>query len=278
MTTRIGIATGAFFAAALLGAAAEAAEPRITLAVNEGAGADADSGETISRFTELAAFIEKTLGLRVTVVAARNRDRLRESLKSRSYQLLLARVSDLPAEAVRDSGYQVVATAREPNQAWFVVMQGSRIRSIADVTGRSVVAPERNSNTWRVAQAMLRDNGIDMGRQNVKTMRDQAAIGWAVQGAIFEVGVVDSVSGVARTWENSGGRVVAKSRDLPNTPFIASPELSAMQVAKLRAAVVGLDSSEAGRAILKAGGLTPFQEMPAKALLDFLAWLGDPGV
>jgi len=276
VTTRIRIAIAAFFAMALFGA--EAAEPRITLAVNEGAGADADSGETIARFTELAAFIEKTLGLRVTVVAARNRDRLRESLKTRTYQLLLARVSDLPAEAVRDSGYQVVATAREPNQAWFVVMQGSPVRAIADVRGRSVVAPERHSNTWRVAQAMFRDNGIDMGRQNVKTMRDQAAIGWAVQGAIFEVGVVDSVSGVARTWENTGGRVIAKSRDLPNTPFIASPELSAMQVAKLRAAVVGLDSSDAGRAILKASGLTPFQETPAKALLDFLAWLGDPGV
>jgi hypothetical protein len=46
-------------------------------------------------------------------------------------------------------------------------------------------------------------------------------------------------------------------------------------VAKLRTAVVNLDQSEQGRAILKKIGLTGFQETQNKALLDFLAWIGD---
>ena len=58
-------------------------------------------------------------------------------------------------------------------------------------------------------------------------------------------------------------------------PFIASPAVSAEQVAKLRAAIVALDSSDEGRAILKKIGLTGFQGAPDKVLLDFLAWIGD---
>ena len=269
---------GAFLLLALAAGAGALAQKdsRITLAIHEGAAAEADYAETKFRFEDFAALLEKTLDARVTVVVARNRDRLKESLKARNYQLLLARPNDLPAEAVRDFGYQLIATAREPSQAWFVVMRDSPLRSLADLKGRTIVTSEPQSNTWRVAHAMLRDHKIGVRRENVKSMRDQAAIGWAVQGAIFEVGVIDSVSAVARSWENNGGRVIARSRDLPNMPFIASPDLSGAQVARLRAALIALDSSDPGRALLKKTGLGAFQETPARALLDFLAWIGDP--
>lgn len=269
---------GAFLLLALAAGAGALAQKdsRITLAIHEGGSAEPDYAEAKFRFEDFAALVGKTLDARVTLVVARNRDRLKESLKDRAYQLLLARPNDLPAEAVRDFGYQLVATAREPSQAWFVVMQDSPLRSLADLKGRTLVTSEPHSNAWRAAHAMLRDHKIGLRRDSVKSMRDQAAIGWAVQGAIFEVGVIDSVSAVARGWEGNGGRVIARSRDLPNMPFIASPELSSAQVARLRAALIGLDTSEAGRALLKRTGLGAFKETPAKALLDFLAWIGDP--
>jgi len=269
----------AFLLLALVAGAGALAQKdsRLTLAIHEGGSAEPDYAEAKFRFEDFAALIEKTLDVRVTVVVARNRDRLKESLKARTYQFLLARPNDLPAQAVRDFGYQLIATAREPSQAWFVVMQDSPLRSLADLKGRTLVTSEPQSNAWRVAHAMLRDHKVGLRRESVKSMRDQAAIGWAVQGAIFEVGVIDSVSAVARSWERSGGRIIARSRDLPNMPFIASPDLSSAQVARLRAALIGLDSSDGGRALLKRTGLSAFQETPAKALLDFLAWIGDPG-
>jgi ABC-type phosphate/phosphonate transport system substrate-binding protein len=262
-------------AAAGRNARAGGSEPRLNLAINEGGAANADYSETIFRFQEFAELVEKTLNMKIAVVGARDRNRLKENLKARAYQLLLARPNDVPAEAVRDFGYQVIATAKEPSQTWFVVTQDSPVRTINDVKGRTIVTPDQYSNMWRVASAMLRDNKIDMSREQVKSMRDQAAIGWSLQSGFFEVGVLNSISGVARTWEKNGGRVIAKSRDLPNMPFIASPEVTSAQVAKLRAAVVNLDQTEQGRAILKKIGLTGFQETQNKALLDFLAWIGD---
>jgi phosphonate transport system substrate-binding protein len=257
--------------------AAKAAEKdnRLIFAVNEGGAANADTADTLFRFQEFAEIIEKTLNLRVVIVSVRDRNRLKANLKSHTYPLLLARPNDVPAEAVRDFGYQVIATAKEPSQTWFVVTQDSPLRTIADVKGKTIVTPDQYSNMWRVANAMLRDSKIDMSREQVKSMRDQAAIGWSLQNGFFEVGVINSISGVARSWEKNGGRVIAKSRDLPNMPFIASPQISNAQVAKLRAMVVALDSSDHGRALLKKTNLPGFQETSNKALLDFLAWIGD---
>jgi phosphonate transport system substrate-binding protein len=250
-------------------------DPRITLAVNEGGAANADYLETIQRYEEFALMIGKTLKVHVAIVAVRNRDRLQENLKKQAYHFLLARPNDVPAQAVRDWGYQVVATSKDPSQCWLVVPKNSKLKTIKDVKGASIVTPDKYSNMWRVANAMLRDSNIDMSKENVKSMRDQAAIAWSLESGFYDVGVINSVSGVARNWEKNGGRVIAKSRDLPNMPFIASPSMSSEQVARVRAAVLSLDSSEQGRAMLKKMGMNGFQDTSPKVLIDFLAWIGD---
>jgi phosphonate transport system substrate-binding protein len=255
--------------------AASPGEVRITLAVNEGGAANADYLETLHRYEEFSQLVSKTLNVHVAVVAVRNRDRLQENLKKQAYHLLLARPNDVPAQAVRDWGYQVIATSKEPSQCWLVVPKNSKLKTIADVKGATIVTPDKYSNMWRVANAMLRDSKIDMSKEQVKSMRDQAAIAWSLESGFFDVGVINSVSGVARNWEKNGGRVIAKSRDLPNMPFIASPAMSSEQVARLRAAVLSLESSDQGRAMLKKMGMNGFQDTPAKVLLDFLAWIGD---
>ncbi len=183
--------------------------------------------------------------------------------------------TDVPAEAIRDFGYQAIAMAKEPSQTLFIVPKTSRLKSIADVKGKTIVTPDQYSNMWRVANAMLRDSNIIMANEQVKAMRDQAAIGWSMENSFYDVGVINSVSGVARSWEKNGGRVLARSRELPNMPFIASPEVTEEQVAKLRVAVIALDTTDSGKAVLKKIGLTGFQAANSKVFLDFLAWIGD---
>jgi phosphonate transport system substrate-binding protein len=252
------------------------AENRLIFAINEGGSANADATDILFRYQELGEIVEKALQVRVSIVNARNRDRLRENLQKHAYALLLARPNDVPAEAVRDFGYQPVVSAKEPYQTMFIVMKDSPVKTIADVKGRTIITPDQYSNMWRAANAMLRDNNIDMGKETVRAMRDQAAIGWSLENGFFDVGVVNSASGVGRSWEKNGGRVVAKSRDQINMPFIAAPHVPAAQVAKLRAAVLSLDSTEGGRAILKKIGMPAgFKETPREAYLDFLKWLGE---
>jgi ABC-type phosphate/phosphonate transport system substrate-binding protein len=209
-------------------------------------------------------------------VNARGRDRLKDNLKSHVYAVLLARPSDVPAEAVRDFGYVPVVSAKEPYRTLFIVVQHSPVKTLADVKGRTILTPDHYSDIWRAANAMLRDNKIDMRRETVRSMRDQAAIGWSLENGFFDVGVVNSTSGVGRSWAKNGGRIVAGSRDQINMPMIASPKLSGTQLERLRAAMVGLESTEAGQAILKKIGMPAgFKETPRQAFIDFLAWLGE---
>ncbi len=257
--------------------AARAAGPqaRLLLAIDEGGAANADSAETFRRHEEFSRIVGKVLASPVTIVAVRDRNLLLDALKKQSYALLLARPNDVPAEAIRDFGYQPVVTEKEPARALFIVKKDSPLKSIADVKGNSILTPDRYSSIWRVANAMLRDNKISMADEKVRTMHDDAAIGWSLESGFFDVGVINSISGVGRTWEKNGGRVIARSPDLPNMPLIASPELSAAQVAKLRAALLALDSNENGRAVLRRIGLTGFRETSPQEFLDFLKWLGD---
>ena len=264
----------AAFAAAF--AQGQPAPTSIVFAINEGGAGNADAADILFRYQELGEMVEKALRVKVSIVNARGRDRLKENLKNHSYGLLLARPNDVPAEAVRDFGYQPVVSAKEPYQTLFIVVKTSPIRTISDVRGRTILTPDQYSNMWRAANAMLRDNKIDMSRETVRSMRDQAAIGWSLENGFFDVGVVNSVSGVGRSWEKNGGRVIARSPDQINMPLIASPKVSAAQIERLRAAIIALGTTESGQAILKKIGMPAgFKETPREAFIDFLAWLGD---
>jgi phosphonate transport system substrate-binding protein len=276
------LAVAAIALVAVCPALAQKAQPasdpqaRVSLVVNEGAAGNADSAEVLFRYEEFGQMAGKALGVPVVIISARNRDRLQENLKNQHYKLLLSRPNDVPAQAVRDFGFVPVASAKEPYRTLFIVANDSPLRTIADVKGKTIVTPDQYSNMWRAAKAMLRDNKIDMLKENVKSMRDQAAIGWSVENKMFDVGVVNSISGVARSWEKNGGRVIAASPNQINMPFIASPEFSAAQIAKLRAAVLSLDSTDSGRAILKKINLPAgFRETPREEFLEFLKWLGE---
>jgi ABC-type phosphate/phosphonate transport system substrate-binding protein len=256
--------------------AAKAAEPaRVFMAINEGGAANADASETLFRFQELTQIMEKELHAELIVVAVRDRNKLKISLKKHEYAFLLARPNDLPAEAIRDFGYRPVVMAKEASQAMFIVHKNSPMRTIKDVKGKTILTPDQYSNIWRIANAMLRDANINMGNEKVRAMRDQAAIGWSMENEFFDVAVVNSVSGVGRSWEKNGHRVIARSQELPNMPMIASPQVTDTQLAAVRDAMVALTQSDGGRVALKKIGLSGFQEASPQAFLDFLKWIGD---
>jgi ABC-type phosphate/phosphonate transport system substrate-binding protein len=248
---------------------------RLVLAINEGAAGNLTATDILFRYESFKPIVEKALGSPVTLLAVRDTKELRRSLAAGSFALVMSRPADILAEAVRDYKYQAVVTSTEAAHAIFIVKKDSPLKTLADVKGKSIVTPDRNAYMWRIANAMLRDNKIPMANEQVRTMSDQAAIGWSMEGGFFDVGVVASFSAVGRTWEKNGGRVIARSPELPNTPMIASPKLSAAQVQRLRATLVSLDSTQGGAAILKNIGISGFKETSSQTLVDLIAWLGD---
>jgi len=257
--------------------AAKGAEPqsRLTLAISEGGSGNLTATDILFRYEEFDKFVEKALGVPITVIALRDIKTLRNSVATGAHALVMSRPADVLAEAVRDHGYQIVVVSSEPAHALFIVKKDSPLKSIADIKGKSIVVPDRYAYMWRIANAMMRDNKISMAKEQVRSMNDQAAIGWSMESGFFDVGVVASFSAVGRTWEKNGGRVIARSPEVPNMPLIASPKVSAARVQKLRTALMSLESNESGKAILKKIGVTGFREASPQALIDLTKWLGD---
>jgi ABC-type phosphate/phosphonate transport system substrate-binding protein len=248
---------------------------RLVLAINEGAAGSMTATDIVFRYEQFKQVVEKAIGAPVTLVAVRDARMLRKSVQTGAFALVLSRPADVLAEAVRDYGYQAVVVSQEPAHALFIVKKESPLKTIGDVKGKSILTPDRYAYMWRIANAMMRDSKISMVNEQVRSMSDQAAIGWSMEGGFFDVGVVASFSGVGRTWEKKGGRVIARSPELPNTPMIASQKISSAQVQKLRAALIALRTSESGAAILKDVGVPGFKETSSQTFIDLITWLGD---
>jgi phosphonate transport system substrate-binding protein len=248
---------------------------RLIFAINEGAAGNLTATDILFRYESFKPVVEKALGAPVILFAVRDTKELRRSLATSSFALVMSRPADVLAEAVRDYGYQAVVSSTEPAHAIFIVKNDSPLKVITDVKGKKIVTPDRYAYMWRIANAMMRDSKISMANEQVRTMSDQAAIGWSMESGFFDVGVVASFSGVGRTWEKNGGRVIARSPELPNTPMIASQKISPAQVQRLRATLVSLQSTPNGAAILKNIGIAGFKEASSKTLVDLIAWLGD---
>jgi phosphonate transport system substrate-binding protein len=251
------------------------AKGRLVLAINEGAAGSLTATDIVFRYGEFKKIVEKAVGAPVTLVAVRDARMLRKSVQTGVFAFVLSRPADVLAEAVRDYGYQAVVLSQEPAHALFIVKKDSPLKTIGDVKGKSILTPDRYAYMWRIANAMMRDNKILMAKEQVRAMGDQAAIGWSMEGGFFDVGVVASFSGVGRTWEKNGGRVIARSPELPNTPMIASSKVTPSQIQKLRAALVALRTSESGAAVLKDIGVQGFKEASSQTLIELITWLGD---
>lgn len=251
------------------------ARGRLVFAINEGAAGNMTAQDIVFRYEQFKQIVEKALGAPITLVAVRDARTIRRSVQTGTFALVLARPADVLAEAVRDNGYQAVVASKEPAHALFIVKRDSPLKTISDVKGKSILTPDRYAYMWRIANAMMRDNKISMATEQVRTMSDQAAIGWSLEGGFFDVGVVASYSGVGRTWEKNGGRILARSPEVPNTPIIASPKISATQIQKLRSTLVSLGNTDSGAAILKEIGVPGFKEASSQAFINLITWLGD---
>jgi ABC-type phosphate/phosphonate transport system substrate-binding protein len=266
------VATNAF--AQKQSAKAGDSQGRLVLAISEGGSGNLTATDIIFRYEEFKRVVEKAVGAPVVVVAVRDLKTLRRSAETSTYSFIMSRPADILAEAVRDYGYQAVVMSKEPAHALFIVPKASPLKTLADIKGKSIVTPDRYAYMWRIANAMMRDNKISMAGEQVRSMTDQAAIGWSMEGGFYDVGIVASFSGVGRTWEKNGGRVIARSQEVPNTPMIASSKVSEAQVQKLRAALVSLGSTEKGAAILKDIGVAGFKEASSQTLVELAQWLG----
>jgi ABC-type phosphate/phosphonate transport system substrate-binding protein len=246
----------------------------LVLAVNEGVTYRVSNDEIRGRYAAIAADIGKLLGQTVSVEPVSDYNTLRKGLAERTWDLAIVHPAHVSIAAIKQ-GWQLVAVTKgfENYSASFVVRADSQIKSLADLRGRKLGAPDEDSITAWMVRATMRDALGDANQVSITYTRYQDAVPFMVEHTFTQAGATASAA-VVKAWEAQGGKVLAKSKAVPIKHFIASPAISAEQVERIRAYLVELDASDAGRRKLEPIKVRGYMAYDAKALLALGTWLG----
>jgi phosphonate transport system substrate-binding protein len=88
-----------------------------------------------------------------------------------------------------------------------------------------------------------------------------------------DVGVVASYSGVAKSIEKTGHKVLHKSVSQPYFPLIAHKRFTSEQVRAMQTELAKLPDSEAGKEVLLTIGIKAFDTQGGERMLALLKWL-----
>lgn len=260
--------------AALLMSAASWAQA-LTFAVNEGVTYRVPLEEVRGRYAAIAADLSKILRQPVTIEPIGDYNQLRRGLQARSYDLAMIHPAHVSIEAIKGSGYKLVVVTKgfQKYTASFLVAADSPLTSLADLKGRKLGAPDEDSITSWMVRATLRDANVEPAQIRITYTRYQDAVPFFVENRLTDSGAT-AANALVKAWQGKGGKILAQSKPVPIKHILASPNLSAADVEKVREYLVGLDGSDEGKKKLEPTKYTGFERYDEAKMLEIGAWLG----
>jgi phosphonate transport system substrate-binding protein len=257
-----------------LGAALDA-QAALVFAVNEGVTYRVPAEEIRNRYAAISADLSKLLKQTVTVEPIGDYPSLRKGLAEKSYDLAMVHPAHLSIVAIKDSGYRLVCVTKGylEYRANFLVKADSPLKSLADLKGTRLGAPDEDSITSWMVRATLRDAMGDAKQVHYTYTRYQDAVPFFVENNLTHAGATAS-NAVVKAWEAKGGKVLAKSKPVPIKHIIASPNLAASDVDKVRDYLLALDASDEGKKKLEPIKYQGFVAYDPAALMALGVWLG----
>lgn len=268
------VSLAALASLAPLAHAENVAKKQLIFAVSEGTSGGIDAEVARAKYQPLADVLGRSINADIKVAFVREFSALEKGMKDNQYELVIARPSDYPARGLRDYRYSFVATAKQDGQCMLIVHKDSPIRKVADLKGKTFIFPEKKAYMTRFCRAELREQGILIDHESVSYVREQGAIPFSIEHRISDVGGVASYSGAYSQWVKDGHRVLHQSAPQPYMPLVASPAVTAEQIAKMQRALNELAGSDSGHQILKRVGVAGFVTTEEGRLRKLLEWLG----
>ena len=258
----------------LLLAAAPSAQA-LVFAVNEGVSYRVPIEEIRGRYAAIATDLAKLLKQPVTIEPVGDYPSLRKGLAAKSYDLAMVHPAHLSIQAIKESGYKLVVVTKgfQKYTASFLVKADSPLKSLAELKGLKLGAPDEDSITAWMVRATLRDANVDPKTMAITYTRYQDAVPFFVDNSLTTAGATAS-NALVKAWQAKGGKILAQSKPVPIKHIIASPNLSAEQVDKVRDYLVGLDGSDEGKKKLEPTKYSGFERFDEPALLAIGIWLG----
>ena len=247
----------------------------LVFAINEGVTYRVSNDEIRARYAAIAADLSKLLRQPVTLEPIGHYPTLRQGLTDKAYDIALVHPAHLSIAAIKNSGYRLVVVAKgfEKYQANFLIRADSPMKSLAELKGKRLGAPDEDSITSWMVRATLRDAKLDLKNINMTYTRYQDAVPFFVENHLTHVGAT-AANSVIKEWKDKGGKVLAQSKTVPIKHVIAGASLNAEQVAALRAYFLALDTNDDGRKKLEPTKVRGFAVYDDAAMMALGEWLG----
>mgnify|MGYP000986081008 FL=1 len=260
--------------ATLLLAAAPWAQA-LTFAVNEGVTYRVPLEEVRGRYAAIAADLSKILKQPVTIEPIGDYNQLRRGLQAKTYDLAMIHPAHVSIQAIKGSGYRLVAVTKgyQKYTASFLVAADSPLTSLAELKGRKLGAPDEDSITSWMVRATLRDAKVEPAQIHITYTRYQDAVPFFVENRLTDSGAT-AANALVKAWQAKGGKILAQSKAVPIKHIVASPNLSAADVEKVRDYLVGLDTHDDGKKKLEPTKYSGFEKFDEAKMLEIGAWLG----
>ena len=262
-------------ASLILAAFCGLAQADLVFAVNEGVTYRVPNEEIRARYAAIAADLSKLLKQPVQVEPVADYPSLRKGLADKAYDLALVHPAHLSIEAIKKSDYKLLAVTKgfQDYKASFLVSADSPLKSLAELKGRKLGAPDEDSITSWMVRATLRDANVEPAQIRITYTRYQDAVPFFVENRLTDSGAT-AANALVKAWQGKGGKILAQSKSVPIKHILASPNLSAADVEKVRDYLVGLDGSDEGKKKLEPTKYSGFERYDEARMLEIGAWLG----
>ena len=247
----------------------------LTFAINEGVTYRVPAEQIAARYAAIAADLSKILKQPVNVTPVGDYPTLRKGLAAKEYDLAMVHPAHLSILAIKNSGYRLLAVTKgfQNYSANFLVKADAPYKSLADIKGARLGAPDEDSITAWMTRAALRDALGDAKQVTTTYTRYQDAVPFFVENNLTQVGATAS-NAVIKDWQAKGGKILFKTKPVPIKHLIAGPSLSAEQIAQVRDYLLTLDSTDEGKKKLEPTKYSGFAAYDEAALLALGVWLG----
>jgi phosphonate transport system substrate-binding protein len=247
----------------------------LVFAVNEGVTYRVSADEIRTRYSAISSDLSKLLNQPVRVEPVGDYNQLRKGLADKVYDLAIVHPAHISIAAMKNHGYKLVAVTKGFTEysARFLVRADSPLKSLADLRGRKVGAPDEDSITSWMVRATIRDALGKADAVQYTYTRFQDAVPFMVEHTFTQTGATAS-SAVAKQWEASGGKVLASSRAVPIKHVIAAATVSATDLERVRDYLTSLDGTEEGRKKLEPIKIQGYARLDPAVLMNLGTWLG----
>ena len=262
-------------ASLVLAAVCGLAQANLVFAINEGVTYRVPNEEIRARYAAIAADLSKLLKQPVQIEPVADYPSLRKGLADKAYDLALVHPAHLSIEAIKKSDYKLLVVTKgfQDYKANFLVAADSPLKSLADLKGRKLGAPDEDSITSWMVRATIRDQVGDAQQVSYVYTRYQDAVPFFVENSLTPAGAT-AANAVIKAWQAKGGKVLATSKAVPIKHVIASPKLPPEQAETVREYLLALDSTEEGKKKLEPTKWKGFALYDNAAMMALGTWLG----